>query len=129
MVRPMFNGMRMRRYFGTVYVAGARAEYAARRSGVGGALDPHPLIVKCVRDAGLYLYMKLALSLAHHIFGAREDSRDAIEVFRDVSEAFDYVDYETLTGKLRHYGVTGRAVGCPESCLKNRVQRWMSVEL
>ncbi|GBP74945.1 Probable RNA-directed DNA polymerase from transposon BS [Eumeta japonica] len=37
--------------------------------------------------------------------------------------AFDCVHHETLIGKLRHYGVTGRALDLLKSYLSNRVQR------
>ncbi|GBP75789.1 Transmembrane protease serine 12 [Eumeta japonica] len=63
------------------------------------------------------------VELVQHIFGAWEDSRDAISIFCDLSKAFDCVDHETLIGKLRHYGVTGRALDLLKSNLSNRVQR------
>ncbi|GBP48457.1 Probable RNA-directed DNA polymerase from transposon BS [Eumeta japonica] len=65
----------------------------------------------------------LALSLCNIFFGAWEDSRDAISIFCDLSKAFDCVHHETLIGKLRHYGVTGRALDLLKSYLSNRVQR------
>ncbi|GBP14679.1 Probable RNA-directed DNA polymerase from transposon BS [Eumeta japonica] len=40
-----------------------------------------------------------------------------------ISKAFDCVHHETLIGKLRHYGVTGRALDLLKSYLSNRVQR------
>ncbi|GBP00321.1 Probable RNA-directed DNA polymerase from transposon BS [Eumeta japonica] len=63
------------------------------------------------------------VELVQHIFGAWEDSRDAINIFCDLSKAFDCVYHETLIGKLRHYGVTGRALDLLKSYLSNRVQR------
>ncbi|GBP62988.1 Probable RNA-directed DNA polymerase from transposon BS [Eumeta japonica] len=63
------------------------------------------------------------VELVQHIFGAWEDSRDAIGVFCDLSKAFDCVRHETLIGKLRHYGVTDRALDLLKSYLSNRVQR------
>ncbi|GBP36130.1 Probable RNA-directed DNA polymerase from transposon BS [Eumeta japonica] len=63
------------------------------------------------------------VELVQHIFGAWEDSRDAISIFCDLSKAFDCVHHETLIGKLRHYGVTGRALDLLKSYLSNRVQR------
>ncbi|GBP27987.1 Probable RNA-directed DNA polymerase from transposon BS [Eumeta japonica] len=63
------------------------------------------------------------VELVQHIFGAWEDSRDAISIFCDLSKAFDCVHHETLIGKLRHYGVTGRAFDLLKSYLNNRVQR------
>ncbi|GBP17317.1 Nuclear pore complex protein Nup205 [Eumeta japonica] len=61
------------------------------------------------------------VELVQHIFGAWEDSRDAISIFCDLSKAFDCVHHETLIGKLRHYGVTGRALDLLKSYLSNRV--------
>ncbi|GBP59081.1 Probable RNA-directed DNA polymerase from transposon BS [Eumeta japonica] len=63
------------------------------------------------------------VELVQHVFGAWEDSRDAISIFCDLSKAFDCVHHETLIGKLRHYGVTGRALDLLKSYLSNRVQR------
>ncbi|GBP06692.1 Probable RNA-directed DNA polymerase from transposon BS [Eumeta japonica] len=63
------------------------------------------------------------VELVQHIFGAWEDSRDAIGIFCDLSKAFDCVYHETLIGKPRHYGVTGRALDLLKSYLSNRVQR------
>ncbi|GBP53767.1 hypothetical protein EVAR_84250_1 [Eumeta japonica] len=40
-----------------------------------------------------------------------------------ISKAFDCVYHETLIGKLRHYGVTGRALDLLKSYWSNRVQR------
>ncbi|GBP13307.1 hypothetical protein EVAR_8226_1 [Eumeta japonica] len=56
-------------------------------------------------------------------FLAREDSRDAIGVFCDLSKAFDCVYHDTLSRKLHHYGVTGRSLGLLESYLSDRIQR------
>ncbi|GBP40237.1 Probable RNA-directed DNA polymerase from transposon BS [Eumeta japonica] len=63
------------------------------------------------------------VELVQHVFGAWEDLRDAISIFCDLSQAFDCVYHETLIEKLRHYGVTGRALDLLKSYLSNRVQR------
>ncbi|GBP15890.1 Probable RNA-directed DNA polymerase from transposon BS [Eumeta japonica] len=63
------------------------------------------------------------VELVQHIFGAWEDSRDAISIFCDLSKAFDCVHHESLIGKLRHYGVTDRALDLLKSYLSNRIQR------
>ncbi|GBP39917.1 hypothetical protein EVAR_83054_1 [Eumeta japonica] len=67
--------------------------------------------------------MDAGIELVQHIFGAWEDSRDAIGVFCDLSKAFDCVYHETLSGKLSHYGVTGRALDLLKPYLNIRVQR------
>ncbi|GBP80506.1 Probable RNA-directed DNA polymerase from transposon BS [Eumeta japonica] len=63
------------------------------------------------------------VELVQHIFGAWEDSRDAISIFCDLSKTFDCVHHETLIGKLRHYGITDRALDLLQLYLSNRVQR------
>ncbi|GBP16981.1 Probable RNA-directed DNA polymerase from transposon BS [Eumeta japonica] len=63
------------------------------------------------------------VELIQQIFGAWEDSRDAIGVFCDLSKAFDCIHHDTLIRKLHHYGVTGRSLGLLESYLSDRIQR------
>ncbi|GBP84139.1 Probable RNA-directed DNA polymerase from transposon BS [Eumeta japonica] len=63
------------------------------------------------------------VELVQHIFGAWEDSRDAISIVCDLSKAFVCVYHKTLIGKLRHYGVTGRALDLLKSYLSNRFQK------
>ncbi|GBP43667.1 Probable RNA-directed DNA polymerase from transposon BS [Eumeta japonica] len=63
------------------------------------------------------------VELIQLIFGAWEDSWDAIGVFCDLSKAFDCVHHDTLIRKLHHYGVTGRSLGLLESYLSDRIQR------
>ena len=63
------------------------------------------------------------VELVQHIFEAWEDSRDAMGVFCALSKAFDCVHHDTLLGKLRYYGTTGRALDLLNSYLSNRVQR------
>ncbi|GBP65245.1 Probable RNA-directed DNA polymerase from transposon BS [Eumeta japonica] len=63
------------------------------------------------------------VELIQQIFGAWEDSRDAIGVFCDLSKAFDCVHHDTLIRKLYYYGVTDRSLGLLESYLSDRIQR------
>lgn len=50
------------------------------------------------------------VALLHHIFGAWENSHDAIGIFCDLSKAFDCVCHDTLLLKLSHYGIRGQGL-------------------
>ncbi|GBP53786.1 Probable RNA-directed DNA polymerase from transposon BS [Eumeta japonica] len=63
------------------------------------------------------------VELIQQIFGAWEDSWDAIGVFCVLSKAFDCVHHDTLIRKLHHYAVMGRSLGLLESYLSDRIQR------
>ncbi|GBP64668.1 Zinc finger BED domain-containing protein 4 [Eumeta japonica] len=64
----------------------------------------------------------LALSLCN-IFLEPGRIREMQLAYFAISQGFDCVHHETLIGKLRHYGVTGRALDLLKSYLSNRVQR------
>ncbi|GBP47692.1 hypothetical protein EVAR_28095_1 [Eumeta japonica] len=61
--------------------------------------------------------------LVQRIFRVWEDSRDVLGVFCDLSKTFDCVNHEILIGKLRHYAVTGMALGPLKSYLSNIIHR------
>lgn len=63
------------------------------------------------------------VALLRHIYSAWDDSQDAIGVFCDLSKAFDCVDHQTLSLKLNHYGVRGKALSLLKSYLLNRTQK------
>ncbi|GBP00957.1 RNA-directed DNA polymerase from mobile element jockey [Eumeta japonica] len=65
----------------------------------------------------------LALSLCNIFLEPWEDSRGEINIFYDLSNAFDCIYHETMIGKLHHYGVTDWALDLLKSYLSNRVQR------
>ncbi|GBP08065.1 hypothetical protein EVAR_2876_1 [Eumeta japonica] len=93
------------------------APRAAARRTQGMISHPHFI---CTRRS---LNNRSGVELIQQIFGAWEDSRDAIGVFCDFSKAFDYVHHDTLIKKLHHYGVTGRSLGLLESYLSDKIQR------
>ncbi|GBP89841.1 hypothetical protein EVAR_67161_1 [Eumeta japonica] len=66
---------------------------------------------------------KAGVELIQQIFDAWEDSLDAIDVFCDLSKAFDCFHLGTVIRKLNHYGVTGRSLGLLEFYLIEPVGR------
>lgn len=62
-------------------------------------------------------------TLLKHIFGAWEESQNALGVFCDLSKAFDCVEYNTLLLKLKHYGVHADALKLIQSYLSCRIQK------
>ncbi|GBP28864.1 hypothetical protein EVAR_24540_1 [Eumeta japonica] len=81
-------------------------------------------------DLGVGLGPMLGNWVGHRLveknFDVWEDSWNAIGVFCDLSKAFDWVNHKTLTRKLHHYGVTGRALDLLASYLTNRVNNLRS---
>ncbi|GBP10758.1 hypothetical protein EVAR_6311_1 [Eumeta japonica] len=63
------------------------------------------------------------VELVEKIFEAREDLRNEIGVFCDLSKAFDCVNHEKLIRKLHNYGVTCSELDLLASYLTNRVQK------
>ncbi|GBP32077.1 Probable RNA-directed DNA polymerase from transposon BS [Eumeta japonica] len=66
---------------------------------------------------------EVGVELIQQIFGAWEDSWDAIGVFCDLSKAFDCIHHDTLIRKLHHYDVTGRSLELLEFYPSERIQR------
>ncbi|GBP16911.1 Probable RNA-directed DNA polymerase from transposon BS [Eumeta japonica] len=88
---------------------------------VAGLFSRCEFFVRFARD--LNLLNKLGVELNQQISDSWEDLRDAIDVFCNLSKAFDCVHCDTLNRTLHHYGVTGRSLGLLESYLNDRIQR------
>ncbi|GBP54876.1 Gustatory receptor for sugar taste 43a [Eumeta japonica] len=79
--------------------------------------------------SGLPLFAKgrstseAGVELIEQIFGAWEESRDAINVFCDLFKLFDCVHHDTLIRKPRRFGVRYLSFGLLESYLGGRVHR------
>ncbi|GBP41520.1 Farnesol dehydrogenase [Eumeta japonica] len=63
-----------------------------------------------------------AVELIQQIFGTREESRNAIGVFCNLSKAFDCIQHDILIRKLRHYAGKCLSLRFLGSCLSDRVQ-------
>ncbi|GBP80516.1 hypothetical protein EVAR_63265_1 [Eumeta japonica] len=64
-----------------------------------------------------------SVELVEKIVEGWEDSRNAIGIFCDLSNAFDCINHETLIRKLHHNGVTGYALDLIASHWTNRIQK------
>ena len=71
----------------------------------------------------VYNRPSLALvDLCDNISNAFDSNEHAIEVFLDLSKAFDTIDHEILFNKLEHYGVRGLPLERAKSYLSDRSQ-------
>lgn len=57
-----------------------------------------------------------------NIMTSLDSSRSALGIFCDLSKAFDSVNHSLLLGKLRYYGISGKAYSWVESYLSGRKQ-------
>lgn len=58
-----------------------------------------------------------------YILESWEESQDALGIFCDLSKAFDCVQHDTLIMKLKHYGLTDKALSLITSYLAGRGQQ------
>jgi len=63
-----------------------------------------------------------ALELVDRIICSMDKKQTPLNIFLDLSKAFDTLDHSILLNKLKHYGVSGASLRLLESYLSNRKQ-------
>ena len=62
------------------------------------------------------------LEVLYRTIAALDSNETPINIFLDLSKAFDTLDHNILLNKLNHHGINGTAVNLMESYLSNRNQ-------
>jgi hypothetical protein len=63
-----------------------------------------------------------ALELTDHIISSMDNNEVPINIYLDLSKAFDTLDHKILLYKLNYYGIRGNSLNLMKSYLKNRMQ-------
>lgn len=63
-----------------------------------------------------------ALEIIHRIVNKMDKKEIPINIYLDLSKAFDTLDHTILTHKLKHYGLIGKSLSLLEDYLSNRKQ-------
>ena len=63
-----------------------------------------------------------ALELADRIIQQMDENKTPINIYLDLSKAFDTLDHSILIHKLKFYGINGTAIHLFKSYLSNRKQ-------